>query len=168
MQAIPLLKDSIKKAYGKKGDKVVNMNYAAVDKAMERLVKIEIPAGWGREEVSQGEGWVSHGPAGIGNAFIWQWVKIETTAWDSCHTSCRESRNFAPMAPGKCTCPAVVPEMQRISVFEIRVPEFLQIPARVGGAEALASQTGSRTPQEFLERVVKPMLNMEGDRLPVR
>ena len=66
MQAIPLLKDSIKKAYGKKGDKVVNMNYAAVDKAMERLVKIEIPAGWGREEVSNAQGWVSHGPTGIG------------------------------------------------------------------------------------------------------
>lgn len=26
-QAIPLLKDSIKKAYGKKGDKIVNMNW---------------------------------------------------------------------------------------------------------------------------------------------
>ncbi|GAB4821587.1 hypothetical protein N2152v2_008633 [Parachlorella kessleri] len=50
-EAIPLLKDSIKKAYGKKGDKVVNMNYSAVDKAMERLVKIDIPAGWGREAI---------------------------------------------------------------------------------------------------------------------
>ncbi len=51
MQAIPLLKDSIKKAYGKKGDKIVNMNYAAVDKALEHLVKIDIPEGWGKGEV---------------------------------------------------------------------------------------------------------------------
>ena len=65
MQAIPLLKDSIKKAYGKKGDKVVNMNYAAVDKAMERLVKIEIPAGWGSQAVSRaGAGLVIGGSAG--------------------------------------------------------------------------------------------------------
>ncbi len=28
LQAIPLLKESIKKAYGKKGDKIVNMNWA--------------------------------------------------------------------------------------------------------------------------------------------
>ena len=53
LQAIPLLKASIKKAYGKKGDKIVNMNYAAVDKALEKLVKIDIPQGWGKDEVSQ-------------------------------------------------------------------------------------------------------------------
>lgn len=50
-QAIPLLKDSIKKAYGKKGDKIVNMNYAAVDTALDKLVKIDIPAGWRKGEV---------------------------------------------------------------------------------------------------------------------
>ncbi|EFN55341.1 hypothetical protein CHLNCDRAFT_134349 [Chlorella variabilis] len=47
-KAIPLLKESIKKAYGKKGDKIVNMNYAAVDKALEHLVAIDIPADFGK------------------------------------------------------------------------------------------------------------------------
>ncbi|MDU3828184.1 MAG: 2-oxoacid:acceptor oxidoreductase family protein, partial [Peptostreptococcus sp.] len=44
--AVGYLKDSIKKTYGKKGDKVVNMNYAAVDKGIDALVKIDVPASW--------------------------------------------------------------------------------------------------------------------------
>ncbi len=39
------MKNAIKKSYGTKGDKIVNMNYAAVDKGME-VIKLEIPASW--------------------------------------------------------------------------------------------------------------------------
>ncbi|WP_418709207.1 pyruvate:ferredoxin (flavodoxin) oxidoreductase [Bilophila wadsworthia] len=45
-QAVALLKDSIKKTYGRKGDKVVNMNLAAVDNAIAALTEIKIPAEW--------------------------------------------------------------------------------------------------------------------------
>ncbi|MBQ4087514.1 MAG: pyruvate:ferredoxin (flavodoxin) oxidoreductase, partial [Clostridia bacterium] len=45
-EAIPLLKDAIKKTYGKKGDKIVAMNCEAVDKALDALVKIDVPAAW--------------------------------------------------------------------------------------------------------------------------
>ena len=45
-QAVSLLKDSIKKTYGRKGDKVVNMNLAAVDNAIAALTEIRIPAEW--------------------------------------------------------------------------------------------------------------------------
>ncbi len=45
-QAIDLLKDSIKKTYGKKGDKVVNMNIAAVDQSIENIVEITYPDSW--------------------------------------------------------------------------------------------------------------------------
>jgi pyruvate-ferredoxin/flavodoxin oxidoreductase len=45
-EAVGYLKDSIKKAYGKKGDKIVNMNNEAVDKGIDALVKIDIPAEW--------------------------------------------------------------------------------------------------------------------------
>ncbi len=45
-EAVKHLKDSIEKAYGKKGQKIVEMNYAAVDKGIEGLVKIEIPEEW--------------------------------------------------------------------------------------------------------------------------
>ncbi len=45
-QAADYMKQMIKKAYGKKGDAVVNMNYACVDKAIEGLVEIKYPADW--------------------------------------------------------------------------------------------------------------------------
>ena len=45
-KATELLKAAIKKTYGKKGDDIVNMNYAAVDKAIETLHKVEVPASW--------------------------------------------------------------------------------------------------------------------------
>ena len=44
--AIEYLKGAIVKSYGKKGDKVVNMNYEAVDKGIEALAKVEVPASW--------------------------------------------------------------------------------------------------------------------------
>lgn len=44
--AVKYLKDAVVKSYGKKGEKVVNMNYAAIDKGVESIVKIEVPADW--------------------------------------------------------------------------------------------------------------------------
>ncbi len=41
-EAIKAIKDAIKKTYGKKGDKVVNMNYSAVDAAVENIVEIKL------------------------------------------------------------------------------------------------------------------------------
>lgn len=45
-EAVGYMKDQIKKAYSKKGDKIVNMNNAAVDAGIGQLVKINIPAAW--------------------------------------------------------------------------------------------------------------------------
>jgi pyruvate-ferredoxin/flavodoxin oxidoreductase len=44
--AVAYLKESIKKAYGKKGDKIVNMNIAAVEQATDNLVEVAVPASW--------------------------------------------------------------------------------------------------------------------------
>jgi len=45
-QAVPLLKDAINRTYGKKGQKIVDMNCQAVDLALDALVKIDVPAAW--------------------------------------------------------------------------------------------------------------------------
>ncbi|MCX7771944.1 MAG: pyruvate:ferredoxin (flavodoxin) oxidoreductase, partial [Clostridia bacterium] len=45
-EAIMYLKKSIEKMYGKKGDKVVNMNKAAVDRGIEALVQVKVPGEW--------------------------------------------------------------------------------------------------------------------------
>ena len=45
-EAIKYLKDAVVTSYGKKGEKVVNMNYAAIDKGLESVVKINVPDSW--------------------------------------------------------------------------------------------------------------------------
>ena len=42
-QAISLIKDSIKKTYGAKGDKIVQMNFDAVDKTLANLFEVKVP-----------------------------------------------------------------------------------------------------------------------------
>ncbi len=43
-EAISQIKYFIKKTYGKKGENIVKMNYAAVDNALAHMVKIDVPA----------------------------------------------------------------------------------------------------------------------------
>lgn len=48
--AIKYMKDAVIKTYGKKGEKVVNMNYAAIDAGIENVKKLEVPASWTNPE----------------------------------------------------------------------------------------------------------------------
>jgi pyruvate-ferredoxin/flavodoxin oxidoreductase len=45
-EAIAQLKKAIQKEYGKKGEKVVQMNYAGVDAALGNLIEAKVPAAW--------------------------------------------------------------------------------------------------------------------------
>ena len=40
------LKEAVVKSYGRKGEKIVKMNYDAIDNAVDSLQKVEIPADW--------------------------------------------------------------------------------------------------------------------------
>lgn len=44
--AVKYLKESIVTSYGKKGQKVVDMNNAAVDQGVNAIHKVEVPAAW--------------------------------------------------------------------------------------------------------------------------
>ena len=44
--AVKYLKEAVVTSYGKKGEKVVNMNYAAIDKGIQSIVKVEVPESW--------------------------------------------------------------------------------------------------------------------------
>ena len=46
--AIDQMKKAIVKSYGKKGEQIVNMNFAAVDAGGNNVVKIEVPAAWAK------------------------------------------------------------------------------------------------------------------------
>ncbi len=45
-QAVEEMKKAIYKSYGKKGEDIVNKNYAAVDAGGKNVVKVEVPAEW--------------------------------------------------------------------------------------------------------------------------
>ena len=45
-EASKYLKEAVVKAYGKKGEKVINMNYAAIDRGFEAAVKVNVPESW--------------------------------------------------------------------------------------------------------------------------
>ncbi len=45
-KAVEEMKKAIQKSYGKKGEDIVNMNYAAVDAGGSAVVKVEVPAEW--------------------------------------------------------------------------------------------------------------------------
>ncbi|MBW2029297.1 MAG: pyruvate:ferredoxin (flavodoxin) oxidoreductase [Deltaproteobacteria bacterium] len=47
-EAFELIKDAIKKTYGKKGDEIVQMNVNAVEKAVDAIETIEVPESWAR------------------------------------------------------------------------------------------------------------------------
>ncbi|MDD2533491.1 MAG: pyruvate:ferredoxin (flavodoxin) oxidoreductase [Eubacteriales bacterium] len=45
-QAVEYMKKAIYKSYGKKGDDIVTMNYAAVDAGINAVVEVKVPAAW--------------------------------------------------------------------------------------------------------------------------
>jgi len=60
-KAVEEMKKAILKSYGKKGEDIVNMNYAAVDAGGSAVEKIEVPAEWASIEVkAAAEVWMRH------------------------------------------------------------------------------------------------------------
>ncbi|MGI6778220.1 MAG: pyruvate:ferredoxin (flavodoxin) oxidoreductase [Acetivibrionales bacterium] len=53
--AVKYIKAAIEATYGSKGDKIVNMNYQAVDKGIEMLKKVEVPSSWKDAEDEKAE-----------------------------------------------------------------------------------------------------------------
>ena len=45
-EAVDYMKQAVIKTYSKKGDKIVNMNCAAIDAGLNAVKKIDVPAGW--------------------------------------------------------------------------------------------------------------------------
>lgn len=54
--AVGEMKNAIKKTYGSKGDNIVQMNNAAVDRGGDGLIKVEIPSEWKGIKVEPSEG----------------------------------------------------------------------------------------------------------------
>ena len=63
-EAVAYLKQAVVTSYGKKGEKVVNMNNAAIDAGVDAIVKIDVPKSW-INAVDQEESNVKEVPAFI-------------------------------------------------------------------------------------------------------
>ena len=61
--AVKYLKDAVEHSYGKKGQNIVDMNNAAIDKGIDAIVAVEVPAGWAEAGDTAAE-------AATGNEFI--------------------------------------------------------------------------------------------------
>ncbi len=68
--AIELMKAAAKATYGRKGDKIVQMNYDAIDAGAQQVVEIQVPASWAN---AQDEG-LEFKPATKGNAEVLDFV----------------------------------------------------------------------------------------------
>ena len=64
-EATQYLKEAVVKSYGKKGEKVVAMNQAAIDTGVNSLVKVEVPGAWAAARESKAA--AKKVPAFIGN-----------------------------------------------------------------------------------------------------
>ena len=49
-KAVQLMKDAATKSYGKKGEKIVAMNHAAIEQGVNCVVKVNVPADWANAE----------------------------------------------------------------------------------------------------------------------
>ncbi len=64
-KAVEYMKAAILKSYGKKGERVVNMNYAAVDSGIEQVQEVKVPAEWADIEV----------PATVTDPNLPEWIR---------------------------------------------------------------------------------------------
>ncbi len=53
--AVKYLKEAVVTSYGKKGEKVVNMNYDAIDRGIEAIVEVKVPETWKNITVEEAE-----------------------------------------------------------------------------------------------------------------
>ena len=54
-QAVDEMKKAIKKTYGRKGEEIVKMNYAAIDQGGDAVTEVPVPAEWAKLEVKPKE-----------------------------------------------------------------------------------------------------------------
>ena len=69
-EAVKHLKESIVKSYGKKGEDIVNMNYAAVDAGINSAHKVAVPASWKDAKDDEKTGEVKELPEFIANILV--------------------------------------------------------------------------------------------------
>jgi len=145
-EAIGLLKKDIVKMYSKKGDKVVEQNHMAVDKSIENLVEVPVPAEWKN---------ISNPPK--------PWVSLA----EMLHTARPAKASARAYSTSTSRSPFASPSgaMGRsgASLFGTRATT---VPRGSRGMAISADEIKKRT-AEFVKDIVEPVNLQEGNQLPV-
>ncbi|MCR5562294.1 MAG: pyruvate:ferredoxin (flavodoxin) oxidoreductase, partial [Desulfovibrio sp.] len=111
-KAVELLENSIRKTYGNKGEKVVNMNIEAVKQATEALVEVKYPASW----ADAADAPAAEGCCACQDDYIHSYVvPILSQKGDKLPVSAMDPCGFAPLGTAACEKRGVaisVPEWQ--------------------------------------------------------
>ncbi len=97
-EAIDYMKQAVKKTYGNKGDKIVNMNNAAIDMGAEGIVEIKYPASWA--DTTEGAPY-AQAPADAGEFFVKTLYPIIEQKGDELPVSAFDPRGFFPTGTTK-------------------------------------------------------------------
>ncbi len=92
-EAIDYMKQAVKKTYGKKGDKIVNMNNTAIDMGAEGLEEVNYPASWA--DTLEGAA-VAQAPKDAGEFFAKVLYPIIEQKGDELPVSAFDPRGFFP------------------------------------------------------------------------
>ncbi len=96
--AMDYMKQAVKKSYGKKGDKIVNMNYKAIDMGASGMEEIKYPASWA--DTKDGAP-VAVPPAEAGEFFSNVVFPIVSQKGDDIPVSAFDPRGFFPVGTTK-------------------------------------------------------------------
>ncbi len=92
-EAIDYMKQAAKKTYGKKGDKIVQLNYAAIDMGAENLTEVKYPESWAA--TTEGAP-LAQAPAEAGEFFAKVLYPIIAQKGDELPVSAFDPRGFFP------------------------------------------------------------------------
>jgi len=92
-EAIDYMKQAVKKTYGKKGDKIVQMNYDAIDKGVQGIMEVNYPESWAT--TTEGAPYAK-APSEAGEFFVKTLYPIIEQKGDELPVSAFDPRGFFP------------------------------------------------------------------------
>ena len=155
--AVKYLREGVDHAYGKKGQKVLDMNYAAIDRGIDAFTQIDVPASWADAVDADEEKAVpdfiknvltpmnrqegndlpssafvgredGHFPSGTA-AFEKRGIALSTPVWHG--ESCIQCNQCAFVCPHACIRPALLSEAELLAAPD----SFVTVPAKGKGLD---------------------------------
>mmetsp|Transcript_14287 Transcript_14287/g.48858 ORF Transcript_14287/g.48858 Transcript_14287/m.48858 type:complete len:1961 (-) Transcript_14287:1606-7488(-) len=154
-KAIELLKKDVQKMYGKKGEEVVKRNWDAIDRSIENLVEVPVPAQWAQIPVTTNS-------AG----------KITSAAGMRSYSTYNGNGKTAPFSPAlrsrSIWRTSNSPSRRYFSTRNLSSPAVSACGSKPGcGGCSKTPEEIRKSTLEFVDEIVEPVNKFEGNDLPV-